>query len=196
MNEFTWQKGEIDTSDWNWDSDKHRNAEITEMVDGALTNTLRNFPPDLWLPIAFFGLDGCKTPDDPATLELCLPGFGEDCVWRLRLVDVLDIEFFQDSYPYRPTEGALRLATRLRELAEQLETPGVKDDSDRQQVVECSECGVPILLFRAAFTGRLLPGEYVFDGDNMFPQFRHPRCTHPQMSRAQLSLIGPRVLRS
>jgi hypothetical protein len=103
--------------------------------------------------------------------------------FRLGLDDILYWDFFYEFYeeaePYVPSEGARRLASRLRELADHLENGPPRDEPDRQEIVECSECGVPILIFRGAYTRYPRPGEYVFDGDHMFPQFRHPRCTHP-----------------
>jgi hypothetical protein len=194
----------FDTSDWNWSEDKYHNADIAQRVNDGLENSLRDFPPALSFPAHWYSSDGNEgsAPDDPATLELKLPFGPEDIPvrFRLGLDDILYWDFFYEFYeeaePYVPNEGARLLASRLRELADHLENGPPRDEPDRQEIVECSECGVPILTFRGAYTRYLRPGEYVFDGDHLFPQFRHPRCTHPQMSRAPLSFTDPRGRRS
>jgi hypothetical protein len=111
------------------------NAALGTTLNKTLTDLLQEHPPDLSFPIRWGDRDGMEPPGppvtDPATLYLRLPfdaGADGECVWQISLVDILGYDFLDpednDAYvdgSYKPSEQALLLARRLRELADWLE---------------------------------------------------------------------------
>lgn len=174
----------IDVTNWDWSEDKDLDELIAKVVAEGLTNTFDDFPPRLSLPICWGDSDGWggKPPKDPATIYLQLhlnTNHEYDCRWSLSLADVIQDEFFYETIwekePYHASNPAKALAKRLRELADELEN-GPTPLPDIKDKLVCAECNTPIKVMRDARTKYLRPGDYVSNGDNMFPQYWHQHC--------------------
>lgn len=175
----------IDVTEWNWSEDPALDKLIAKAVSEGLTNCFEDHPPVLSLPVHWEnGEDGWggKQPKDPATIYLMLPLNKDDeysCRWSLSLSDLIQYEFFwetiYDNEPYVANEGAKKLAKRLRELADELETGPASIPDIKDQLI-CAECNKPIAVKRDARTNDLRPGRWISNKDNMFPQYWHQGC--------------------
>ena len=124
-----WHAAQIDITAWRFfeDEDPWRDllaAGFAVYINTALCDALEEYPPHLWFPVMWCDGDGVggKCPDDAATLYLGLHlGASDNSVcWSISLEDIVD-DMIEDSTPVDDPKPFIKLAARLRELADKLD---------------------------------------------------------------------------